>query len=153
MKTNTSGRSKIGRDASNGDRAPSAGAPTRSSASIIFAFFFLYFITGLTFVDKLSVWVLAAYLLASIAAFITYALDKSAAKNNQWRTQEATLHLFALAGGWPGALIAQRLLRHKTKKQSFQVVFWATVALNCGILGWLFSSSGADALRAFLWTP
>jgi uncharacterized membrane protein YsdA (DUF1294 family) len=63
------------------------------------------------------------------------------------------LHLFALAGGWPGALIAQRLLRHKTKKQSFQVVFWATVALNCGILGWLFSSSGADALRAFLRTP
>jgi len=153
VKTNTSGRSNIGRDARDDDRTPSANAATHSNASIIFAFCFLCFVAGLTFVDKLPVWVLGVYLLASIAAFIAYALDKSAAKNNQWRTPEATLHLFALAGGWPGALAAQKLLRHKTKKQSFQVVFWATVALNCGVLGWLFSPSGTDALRSFLGTP
>jgi uncharacterized membrane protein YsdA (DUF1294 family) len=153
MKTDTRGRSKVGLVARNDNSIPTANAAMRSNVSIIFAFVFLYFVVGLTFFDKLPVWVLGLYFLASIASFIAYAFDKSAARNNQWRTQESTLHLFALVGGWPGALIAQRLLRHKTKKQSFQVVFWAIVALNCGVLGWLFSSSGADVLRSFLGTP
>jgi uncharacterized membrane protein YsdA (DUF1294 family) len=87
---------------------------------------------------------------ASAAAFLVYALDKSAARNDRWRTQESTLHMFGLIGGWPGALAAQGLLRHKSKKQSFQVVFWATVVANCGALGWLFSPSGSSALRSIL---
>jgi len=44
------------------------------------------------------------------------------------------LHFLALCGGWPGALAAQHLLRHKNRKQAFQVVFWGTVALNIGAL-------------------
>lgn len=68
-----------------------------------------------------------------------YYRDKSAAKNNEWRTAENSLHLLALVGGWPGALTAQKLLSHKSKKQSFQIIFWMTVALNCGALGWVFS--------------
>jgi uncharacterized membrane protein YsdA (DUF1294 family) len=56
--------------------------------------------------------------------------------------------MIALLGGWPGALLAQKLLRHKSKKQSFQVVFWATVLLNCGVLGWLLTSKGAVVLRS-----
>jgi uncharacterized membrane protein YsdA (DUF1294 family) len=94
--------------------------------------------------------VLGLYLIASAVAFLAYALDKSAAKNNRWRTRESTLHFFALAGGWPGALAVQRLLRHKSRKQSFQIVFWTTVVLNCGAFGWLFLSSGAVAIRAIL---
>jgi len=86
----------------------------------------------------------------STVAFVAYALDQSAARNDQWRTRESALHLFALIGGWPGALAAQRLLRHKTKKQSFQIVFWVTVVLNCSALGWLFSSRGAEALHSIL---
>lgn len=89
------------------------------------------------------------YLAASLVAFVAYALDKSAARNDRWRTKESTLHLFSLAGGWPGALAAQRLLRHKSRKQSFQTVFWATVILNCCALAWFFSASGAEALRSF----
>ncbi|QDL55494.1 DUF1294 domain-containing protein [Rhodoferax aquaticus] len=79
-----------------------------------------------------SVPVLLAYLGLSLVAFIAYAVDKSAAVSGRWRTSEQTLHLFSLAGGWPGALIAQQLLRHKTSKQSFVVVFWFTVVLNVG---------------------
>jgi uncharacterized membrane protein YsdA (DUF1294 family) len=60
------------------------------------------------------------------------------------------LHLFGLIGGWPGALLAQNFLRHKSKKWSFQVVFWVTAALNCGALGWLFTPDGAAALRNIL---
>jgi uncharacterized membrane protein YsdA (DUF1294 family) len=79
--------------------------------------------------------------------YAAYALDKSAAKKGAWRTQESTLHLLALAGGWPGALIAQQTLRHKSKKKSFRIVFWVTAALNLAGFVWLFSPSGAGLLR------
>ncbi len=42
-------------------------------------------------------------------------------------TTEAQRHKFELMGGWPGALIAQQAFRHKTRKVSLQVVFWAIV--------------------------
>lgn len=70
------------------------------------------------------------YLVASGVAFMAYAFDKSAAQAGRWRTSEGTLHLFALAGGWPGALLAQQLLRHKSAKAAFRAVFRATVVLN-----------------------
>lgn len=74
--------------------------------------------------------VMMVYLVLSLVAFFAYALDKSAAVSGRWRTPEQTLHLLALAGGWPGALVAQQLLRHKTSKQSFIYVFWLTVFIN-----------------------
>jgi uncharacterized membrane protein YsdA (DUF1294 family) len=55
-----------------------------------------------------------------------------------------------VVGGWPGALAAQRLLRHKSSKQEFQTVFWVTVVVNCGALGWLFTAPGAELLRSVL---
>ena len=73
------------------------------------------------------------YLVLSLVTFILYAVDKSAAQKGSWRIQESTLHLFSLAGGWLGAMIAQKIFRHKTKKQPFRTVFWATVVLNSGI--------------------
>ena len=73
---------------------------------------------------------------ASAATVIVYAADKSAARRDDWRTPERTLHLLALVGGWPGALIAQAVFRHKTRKLSFRLVFWITVAANCGALVW-----------------
>jgi uncharacterized membrane protein YsdA (DUF1294 family)/cold shock CspA family protein len=75
---------------------------------------------------------LLAYLGLSLVAFFLYAVDKSAAKSGRRRTPENTLHLFSLAGGWPGALVAQQLLRHKTSKQSFVYAFWFTVLVNVG---------------------
>jgi uncharacterized membrane protein YsdA (DUF1294 family) len=93
---------------------------------------------------------LALYLTTSVLTFLAYAFDKSAAQNGRWRTPENTLHLFSLVGGWPGALVAQRLLRHKSRKQSFQFVFWGTVVANCTILGWLFTPTGARALHSLL---
>ena len=65
----------------------------------------------------------------------SFDMDKISAESGRWRTPETTLHLFALIGGWPGALLAQRKYRHKTRKVSFRRVFWMTVALNCAALG------------------
>lgn len=70
--------------------------------------------------------------IASIIAFAAYAVDKARASRSAWRIPEANLHLIALCGGWPGALAAQHLLRHKNRKLEFQVTFWGTVALNIG---------------------
>ena len=111
---------------------------------------FLAFLAGATYFGKLPLAVLLLYFVASMAAFVAYAFDKSAARKDKWRTQESTLHLYALIGGWPGALAAQQLLRHKSRKPSFQMMFWVTVALNCGALGWLLSTSDAAVRRAIL---
>ncbi|PLP96292.1 DUF1294 domain-containing protein [Cupriavidus pauculus] len=72
--------------------------------------------------------------MASVIAFLAYADDKARANRKVWRIPEAHLHFVALCGGWPGALAAQHLLRHKNRKQAFQAVFWATVVLNIGAL-------------------
>jgi uncharacterized membrane protein YsdA (DUF1294 family)/cold shock CspA family protein len=81
--------------------------------------------------------IIVLYILASIVTYLAYADDKRAAQTSGWRTKEGTLLLLGLAGGWPGGLIAQYRLRHKTKKVSFQVAYWLTVGLNCGGLLWL----------------
>ena len=76
-------------------------------------------------------------LLLNIATFLSYALDKSAATQGRWRTSENTLHGLAAAGGWPAAWLAQRALRHKSRKREFLAVYVLTVLLNLGALGLL----------------
>ncbi|SIS21366.1 Uncharacterized membrane protein YsdA, DUF1294 family [Aquipseudomonas alcaligenes] len=80
-------------------------------------------------------WVALAYLLVSLFSFCQYWLDKQHAQKGRWRTPENSLHIAELAGGWPGALLAQQVFRHKTRKASFQLVCWAIVVLHQGF--WL----------------
>ncbi|MGO2242531.1 MAG: DUF1294 domain-containing protein, partial [Halomonas sp.] len=68
--------------------------------------------------------IVAFYAVVSAIAYITYAIDKKAAIKNRRRVSEKTLHLLGVMGGWPGALLAQQRLRHKTQKTAFQVTFW-----------------------------
>ena len=75
--------------------------------------------------------------LLNVATFIAYASDKNAAQQGRWRTPENTLHALALAGGWPAAWLAQRALRHKSRKTEFLAVYVVTVLLNLGALAWL----------------
>lgn len=79
------------------------------------------------------------YLVMSVVALVMYRADKIAAESGARRTPERSLHLVALLGGWPGALVAQRVLRHKTIKQPFRRVFWATVVLNLLLLAVLLA--------------
>lgn len=148
LRLDAKGRPQANSVALLGRDRPSANPSGQGNVTLLLTVAFLAFVGGSASAGKLPIAVAWFYLAASLAAFAAYALDKSAAKNDQWRTKESTLHLFALAGGWPGALAAQRLLRHKSRKQSFQIVFWATVVLNCCALAWLFSDSGAEALRS-----
>jgi uncharacterized membrane protein YsdA (DUF1294 family) len=75
-------------------------------------------------------WIALVYLIASVVTFVVYALDKSAARRGRWRVEEGTLHALALAGGWPGALLAQQFLRHKSAKTEFLRMFWVTMLAN-----------------------
>ncbi len=87
----------------------------------------------------------AVYLFASVITFACYAIDKAAARHRSRRTPEWVLHALALVGGWPGALLAQRLLRHKSAKPAFQLRFWLTVCANvavCWMLALLLGSAG-----------
>jgi uncharacterized membrane protein YsdA (DUF1294 family)/cold shock CspA family protein len=68
--------------------------------------------------------------LVNLLTYIAYALDKHAAQRGRWRIPEATLHLLELAGGWPGAVVAQQQLRHKTRKPAYRLVFWTMVLLH-----------------------
>ena len=93
-------------------------------------------------------WVPALFFVVSLMAFAIYYKDKRAAVTGSWRTPESTLHIWALFGGWPGAVIAQQTLRHKTQKKSFRHVFWLTVMLNVAAFSWMHTVEGARLLRA-----
>jgi len=85
--------------------------------------------------------------LSSLFSYFLYAKDKKAAMNNTWRTPETSLHLCALLCGWPGAIIGQQRLRHKTRKVSFRVTFWLTLLINSVAIAALHTSQGERVQR------
>jgi uncharacterized membrane protein YsdA (DUF1294 family) len=66
--------------------------------------------------------------------FLIYRYDKRAAIERRWRVSESTLHTLMFIGGTVGAFAAQRILRHKNRKQSFQVTFWLLVMVQVGLV-------------------
>ena len=72
-------------------------------------------------------WVGGYGFLLSALTYWCYARDKRRAQEGEWRVPEAQLHLLELLGGWPGAWMAQRRLRHKCSKGSYLIVFWMIV--------------------------
>ncbi|MCG4455315.1 DUF1294 domain-containing protein [Pseudomonas sp. MMS21-TM103] len=66
---------------------------------------------------------------ASLISFEQYWHEKTRALNGG-RIPENSLHLVELLGGWPGALLAQKIFRHKTRKASDQLLIWTIVAAH-----------------------
>ena len=111
--------------------AKSAGKPKKKLGVLFILIALIPFVfSALLIKEQQNFALLFAYLVMSLVTFLAYAIDKTKAHKNQWRTQESTLHLLELLGGWPGALISQKVIRHKNKKLSFQVVFWLIVLLH-----------------------
>jgi uncharacterized membrane protein YsdA (DUF1294 family)/cold shock CspA family protein len=133
-----------------GDKPGARSGPRISLPAIFMALSFLIAV-GLTTRNGITPLPIAGiYLASSLIAFLAYAIDKSAAKRGARRIQELTLHLWALAGGWPGALIAQQLFRHKSKKRSFRIAFWITVLVNCAGLAIFYVETGRIDVTPFL---
>ena len=70
----------------------------------------------------------------NLVTVLAYYVDKRAARKGAWRVPEANLHTLEFLGGWPGALLAQKIFRHKTKKQSYQTSFMLVVAFELAII-------------------
>jgi uncharacterized membrane protein YsdA (DUF1294 family)/cold shock CspA family protein len=110
-------------------------------------------VTALAYLGKTPLLVPFVYVIVSIITLMAYGFDKSAAMNNRWRTNEGTLHLLSLVGGWPGALVAQQMFHHKSRKLEFKIVFWITAVLNCAALGWSVTDSGASLVSSVFGSP
>ena len=108
-----------------------------ASALAIPMFLVVYLWVSLTW--QVPWWIALCYLGASFVCFITYAIDKSAAENDRSRISENTLLTMGLACGWPGAILAQQALRHKTSKASFRAAFWVTVVVNVAAFTAIYS--------------
>ena len=70
------------------------------------------------------------FLLFNVVTFCLYWWDKEAARDGHWRVSEARLLQFAFLGGSLGAFAAQRLLRHKTRKEPFRTQLMAILVLH-----------------------
>lgn len=60
--------------------------------------------------------------------------DKLRAIAGARRIPEANLLGLALAGGSPGAFLARRMFRHKTRKQPFSTYLMVIAAMQAGVL-------------------
>jgi len=117
-----------------GRRAASRAAARPGAFGLLAIPLFLIVYLGVTIAWRAPGWLALVYLAASAVCFVVYVADKSAARAGRWRVSERVLLGLGLVGGWPGALVAQQVVRHKSRKTAFQVAFWISVLLNLALL-------------------
>jgi uncharacterized membrane protein YsdA (DUF1294 family)/cold shock CspA family protein len=121
---------------------PARSAPLRFATVVAVAY--LAWLAFAVSTRRLDVYVLAWYFVASVMSLASYAIDKSAAREGQRRTSEATLHFVDTLGGWPGGAFAQQWLRHKSSKRSFAFGYWMSVVVNVAGVVLAFTAVGRD---------
>jgi uncharacterized membrane protein YsdA (DUF1294 family)/cold shock CspA family protein len=123
--------------------APAPKAPRDDGRVLLLIPAFACFVLVCDLLWGLPNWFWGAYSAMSTATFIVYWLDKRAARKQgrggDGRVAENTLHALSLACGWPGALLAQHLLRHKSVKREFRRLYWLTVVLNIAAVVAIFT--------------
>jgi uncharacterized membrane protein YsdA (DUF1294 family) len=95
-------------------------------------FSFIYYIYHNQF-NLALIAICISYILAGIVTYYFYKIDKDAACKGNWRTPERRLHQLELIGGWIGAFVAQKRLRHKSIKPSYQLVYWLIVIFHLSL--------------------
>jgi uncharacterized membrane protein YsdA (DUF1294 family)/cold shock CspA family protein len=131
-------------------KSRSASSSTSSAAPLIVMSLFILIVVAGVLVGRLPPVLLGIYGIVSAMTYLLYWLDKSAARRASWRTKESSLLFIGLVGGWPGAVVAQQIVRHKNRKRSFQVAFWGTALLNSIALGWLFTDGGSSFVKRLI---
>ena len=112
--------------------APRAGGPNSNRLLVIPVFALL--LGALHWEHPLPRAVPTLYSALSMALVLVYGMDKWAARRGAARVAPWSLHVVAVMGGWPGALIGQQLFRHKTTEPLFLRITWAMAALNIALL-------------------
>ena len=112
------------------------GGATRSSPFAIFALIALVIVgSAVALAVYWAVSPLIGYLAGiNLSTMALYGYDKRAAIKNRLRVPENLLHLAALLGGSPAALLSQQMFRHKTAKTSFRVSFWLIVVVQIALI-------------------
>ena len=113
------------------------------SACVLVAFAVAYAVTAAT--HGIPAWVHLLYAGASLLCFAFYAVDKSAARAGRERLPESMLLSLGFVGGWPGAIVAQQLFRHKTVKRLFRLRFWLSVCANIALFAWATQAMARQA--------
>ncbi len=131
-----------------GTAKPSA-PPDRVAFPVCVAAVFFAYLAWSIATGKLHFAIMVLYALASLVAFLAYGADKGNAERHKRRTPEVNLHLISILGGWPGAWIAQRVFRHKSKKTEFQITFVATLIGNCIALAYFTMHFGPNLPTSF----
>ena len=122
-----------------GEKYKLKAAKTASRWPLILILLFAALLIGAVVTVELPLYILMIYVAMSIICYLTYWLDKRKSLAGQWRIQESTLQLMALLCGWPGALLAQSYLRHKSQKRAFLTVFYLAALANISAVLWLHS--------------
>jgi uncharacterized membrane protein YsdA (DUF1294 family) len=82
---------------------------------------------------------LTIYAVMSVVTFLCYWADKRRARAGAWRISEAMLHGCEVLGGWPGALLARHVLRHKSQKPQYRIVLWMIIGVHIAAWIWWLS--------------
>ena len=77
--------------------------------------------------------------LFNLITFVVFGYDKYLARSNRRRISEKTLLTLALFGGSIGAVFAQKIFRHKSRK--YRNLFWIILGVQFVIFEgmWLYS--------------
>ncbi|MHB9345907.1 DUF1294 domain-containing protein [Enterobacter cloacae] len=86
------------------------------------------------------------FLLINLLTIVLYGADKMAAREGMRRVPEATLLVFGVTGGWPGAIVGQQLFRHKTQKQPFKKYFFISVVVSIAMMAVVYHLSSYSSL-------
>ena len=126
------------------ERTRTPGASAEIAVMLVLVPLYAAMLVWAAATGRLPVAVMLSMPLMWVITFFFYWRDKFAAQRGAWRTPEASLHALGLIGGWPGGWLAQRLLRHKSRKASFRATFWGTVVVNCvALVAWFALTPGA----------
>lgn len=83
-------------------------------------------------------------LVFNFITFLVFGYDKYLARTNRRRISEQTLVSLALMGGSVGAVFAQKIFRHKSRK--YRNLFWIILVVQFVIFEglWFYSRSGSE---------
>ena len=90
--------------------------------------------------ESIILYLIIYLVIINVMTFIVYGVDKRKAKQSKWRIRESTLLGLAAIGGSIGALLAMKILRHKTLHNQFKygVPLILVVQIAIGAAIWFF---------------
>jgi uncharacterized membrane protein YsdA (DUF1294 family) len=107
-----------------------------------FALVFIVFAGGAAFILRRYLgwdWPAVILVALNLAVFPLWGFDKWQAVRQGRRVPELVLHLVACCGTALASLAAMRLFRHKTRKRHFWWLYFAFLALQIGLAGYMLN--------------